>query len=242
MRLYQRDGAFVKPYYEDGAVTIYHGDWKEVVENLAFAGRAINAAVIATDPPFYLPARISTSRKLWPRSMSEVAVMEGYFKDAFTTLVTNALRPNGALYTFCDSTSYAVFLSIIYPLFDRTQALAWDKGSGGMGNGWRHSHELVLHAAFASTVYAEGFRRDVLAVSRVDSDDREHASEKPVELMARLIGAHPMGLVLDPFMGSGSTLVAAKQLGCPAIGVEIEERYCDTAARRLAQGTLGLAS
>ena len=133
------------------------------------------------------------------------------------------------------------FFSLLYPLFDRTMCVVWDKQSGGLGSGWRHSHELVVHGAWASTQYAEGFRRNVLSYPRV-REKLVHASEKPIELLGELIAAHVGDIVLDPYMGSGSTLVAAKQLGRRAIGIEIEERYCEIAAKRLSQEVLFGAS
>jgi DNA modification methylase len=64
--------------------------------------------------------------------------------------------------------------------------------------------------------------------------------EKPVSLMRALLDACPVGSVADPFMGTGSVLVAAASLGRHAVGVEIEERYCEIAAERLRQGWLPL--
>lgn len=64
-----------------------------------------------------------------------------------------------------------------------------------------------------------------------------HPTQKPVALMRQLVGK-VAGIVCDPFCGVGATLIAAKQLGRRAIGIEIEERYCEMAAKRLAQGVL----
>jgi site-specific DNA-methyltransferase (adenine-specific) len=74
---------------------------------------------------------------------------------------------------------------------------------------------------------------DVIFAERTGND--LHATQKPENLMRTIIHANVGDMVLDPFMGSGTTLVAAKNLGRKAIGIEIEERYCEIAAKRLSQ-------
>jgi site-specific DNA-methyltransferase (adenine-specific) len=73
------------------------------------------------------------------------------------------------------------------------------------------------------------------------SSEREHITQKPVGLLVDLLCVVQSGeCVIDPFMGSGTTLVAAQQSGKRAIGIEIEERYCEIAAKRLSQAVLPL--
>jgi DNA modification methylase len=71
------------------------------------------------------------------------------------------------------------------------------------------------------------------------NEPRFHPTQKPIALI-RWCVTKTEGVILDPYMGSGTTLVAAKTFGRPAIGIEIEERYCEVAVRRLAQGVLPL--
>ena len=80
----------------------------------------------------------------------------------------------------------------------------------------------------------------VITTKTVTPLSRIHPTEKPVDLLKKIISAVPGDRVLDPFMGSGTTLVAAKSLGRKAIGIEIEEKYCEIAVRRLAQEVLPL--
>ena len=120
--------------------------------------------------------------------------------------------------------------------------LVWDKGEWpGMGDlqmPWGPSDEEVY-------ILGRGFQGKragtVLRSNRIGAQEALHPTEKPIALLQRLIQACPPGTILDPFMGSGTTLVAAKLEGRKAIGIEIEERYCAIAAKRLSQGVLPFA-
>jgi site-specific DNA-methyltransferase (adenine-specific) len=69
--------------------------------------------------------------------------------------------------------------------------------------------------------------------------DRDHIAQKPEQVMQWVLSVVPPGgVILDPFMGSGATLRAAKNLGFRAIGIEADEKYCEVAAQRMAQGVL----
>ena len=204
----------MKPYYEDGAVTIYHGDCRDVREWLS-------ADVLVTDPPYGMAYDSGWQSRPIAGDRDTTA------RDAALSLWGD--RP--AL----------VFGRWDQPHPERARlALVWDKGDWpGMGDlalPWGPSTEEIY-------VLGSGFigkrRGSVIRTNRLVGD-MAHPNEKPVGLMARLVAHCPYGLVADPFMGSGTTLVAAKQLGRKAIGIEIEERYCEIAARRLSQEVLPL--
>lgn len=117
--------------------------------------------------------------------------------------------------------------------------LIWHKPGSGMGNlavPWQPDYEFIY-------VSGEGFSgpRDSSVLTyplRVFRGNTDHPHQKPVDLLERLIAKCPPGTIADPFAGSGSSLVAAKLMGRTAIGVELDERYCEVIARRLAQDTL----
>lgn len=140
---------------------------------------------------------------------------------------------------------YAVFGSParidVAPDF-REFPLVWDKGGTGMGDTcfpWGRGYELIYIFGGGWSGKRESPVLRVLhssaAASRVG-----HPTPKPVSLMETLIAKAPPGVIADPFAGSGSTLVAAKALGRRAIGVELSEHYCETAANRLSQDVLDL--
>jgi site-specific DNA-methyltransferase (adenine-specific) len=117
--------------------------------------------------------------------------------------------------------------------------LVWDKTYFGMGHYFRNQHELIVHFTNGRSLPPQ--RRDTGNVLRfAPIRNGEHETEKPLDLMTRLLSVvcPNNGKVFDPFAGSGTTLIAAKAVGCRAIGVECDERNCETAAARLSQGVL----
>jgi site-specific DNA-methyltransferase (adenine-specific) len=115
----------------------------------------------------------------------------------------------------------------------------WDKGVGRPMRGRFRNHlEYIVWGSHGPMPPAEDVYPSTLLKHAPPSSDREHVTQKPESLIAELLSIAPDGCVLDPFMGSGTTLVAAKRLGRKAIGIEVEERYCEIAAKRLQQGAL----
>ena len=217
-------------YYQDDHVTLYHGDC--LTEHREW----LDADVLVTDPPYGMAYTGFGGRKGEPRREREGHRIAGDANPAARDEVLARWANQPAL----------VFgrWSIARPPHTR-QVLIWDKSDSGPGMGaldlpWGPSFEEIY-------VLGKGFsgRREssVLRVRGLMSGDHarpDHPTPKPIPLMERLIEKCPPGVVADPFAGSGSTLLAARNLGRKAVGVELEERYCEIIAKRLDQGVLDL--
>ncbi len=122
----------------------------------------------------------------------------------------------------------------------------WDKGNTvGMGDlsiprGPTDEEIYVLGGGFIGKRESNILRQQMLMSA--DRERPDHPTPKPIPLMERLIAKCPPGAIADPFAGSGATLLAARNLDRKAIGVEIEERYCELIARRLDQMCLNFGS
>lgn len=204
----------MKPYYEHGGVTIFNASCLDVADWLA-------ADVLVTDPPYGM------------------AYQSGW-KDTSVVANDNDTLQRDAALKWWGGKPAIVFgrWSVPRPA-DTKMLLIWDKGDWpGMGDlamPWGPSTEeiYVMGSGFSGKRSGQ-----ILRNAHRPSNNSLHPTEKPVGLMEALLAKCPAGTVADPFMGSGTTLVAAKNLGRRAIGVELNEKYCEIAAKRLSQEVL----
>ena len=222
------------PYYQDEHVTLWHGDC--LTEHREW----LDADVLVTDPPYGM-GYVSGSSKHKGKGPAIAGDGNTLARDA--ALDAWGARPGLAFGTWRIPKPGATRLT-----------LTWDKGvSPGMGDlalPWGISTEEVYVLGAWPPIKAGGRSREggtparAASVLRVDTlnsqaaDRPDHPTPKPVALMERLIEKCPPGTIADPFAGSGATLIAARNLGRKAIGVELEERYCEIVAKRLAQDVL----
>lgn len=211
----------MKPYFTDKGIVIYHGDCREVLPSMPMAD------LLLTDPPYGINYKHGLRRggvALGTDSISIVGDDEPFEPRFMLDRATKII--------LWGANHYAERLP------STRGWLVWDK-RGGVNINDQSDCELAW-TNFLTTVRM--FYRQWNGAVRGGREQREgrfHVSQKPVELIVWCIGlSKTSGVILDPFMGSGTTLRAAKDLGRQAIGIEIEERYCEIAAKRLSQEVL----
>ena len=228
----------LEPYYSDDAVTIYCGDCREV---LPMGGGV--ADLVLTDPPYGVAyetswrSRGDALRVPVANDRSLAVVAEAW------PLILAALKDDRHWYAFASPRRIGEAENIFR---DAKHIIAWDKGDrgtvGDLKCGFGEAWEAVFYGMKGRRPLNGPRPRTVMRHDWSAALDPVHPTVKPVGLLARLIGhsTHPDETVIDPFMGSGTTLAAAKNLGRKAIGIEIEERYCEIAAERCRQEVLVL--
>ena len=223
------------PYYSDDHVTIYHGDCLDVLPTLG------QVELVVTDPPYVIGAvsagNMASKSGGWADMMNSSSWFSSWYR-----IVDGLLKHDGAMWSFLNwRTLPVVMRAAVDAQMPVTSMLVWDKqwiGPGGV-QGLRPSYELVALLAKPGFAIADRGLPDVWQHKVGSYKESGHPAEKPEQLVRRLITTSgPGGVVLDPFLGSGTTAVAAKNAGWSAIGIEAEERYCEIAAKRLAQGVL----
>ncbi len=208
-----------KPYYDDGkGIVIYHGDCREIVPQLG------KFDLLLTDPPYGIGrdgGRISTSSHGGRKPYDFLGWdKESPKKETFDLLF--------------EATEFQIIWGanyFTYALPPSMGWLVWDKGQDICSS----------DCELAFTSFPKALRRLVLNRVELQKDKTNHPTQKPLKLLTWCIQqAGEVQTILDPFMGSGTTLRAAKDLGRKAVGIELEEKYCEIAAKRMQQEVLPL--
>jgi DNA modification methylase len=251
----------VKPYFEDSdaGITIYHGDCLDVLPGVV-DGASI--PLVLTDPPYNVSkrnGRDGTTAGRLPRKDGTFRKVHRNFGDwdwdwdptPFLSEARRLLVEGGSLVAF---TSEFLISDYLASGLDHRHLIFWRK-SNPVPAFTKHYVRAVEMAVWQTrgnggwTFNEGGYHLNVYVGAAVsghstvnNNEPRVHPTQKPEWLMRALVSTHSNSgdVVLDPFMGSGSTLRAAKDLGRRAIGIEMDERYCEIAAKRLSQQVLDL--
>ena len=248
----------MKPYYEDASATLYHGEALAMLQDMPTE----SVDMIATDPPYSSGGQFrsdrsakTSSKYLGPENVGARPDFQGDNKDQRAFCYWSALwlsechrivRPGEYCCLFSDWRQYPISSDAIQAggwiwrgvgVWDKTEAARPAKRR------LRAQAEFIIWGSKGPVKEYDDYKPCLPGVFRVGIDTalRHHQTEKPLKLMEYILQlCRPSSTVLDPFAGSGTTLVAAKKLGYQAIGIEIEEQYCEMAANRLSQERLAL--
>lgn len=210
----------MKPYYEEPGITIYHGDCREII------GGIDRPDLIITDPPYGMDFQSNH------RNVKHLKIVGDKELDT------------GTIRLFIDSAKCGVYAFCrwdnLKDMPPPKSVLCWVKNNWSMGD-LIHEHGRQWEAI---CFYPKENHKFIKRIPDVINADRtgnfDHPTEKPSGLLRILIESNEGNVILDPYMGSGSTLRAAKDAGRVAIGIEIEEKYCEIAVKRLRQEVLPL--
>jgi DNA modification methylase len=215
----------MKPYYSDSAVEIWLGDCREILPALP------RVDLVLTDPPYGIGADKGKPKEAPDRSGFYRMALRREYDDTWDvapdTRLINSVVGKGAVAIIWGGNYFA------HDLPRSRHWLVWDKC-----NTMPTFSDCELAWTNAAKNHVKMFSYSGNGLMAKEPD-RVHPTQKPIELMRWCIALAPYAVtILDPFMGSGTTLRAAKDLGRKAIGIEIEERYCEIAARRMEQEVL----
>lgn len=223
------------PYYAADGITIFNGDCLEVLPALP----AESVDFVCTDPPYGVAFRGRFDRKHEPiAGDEELTWLEPVFRE-----VWRLMKPDSLCVSFYGWPHSGIWMNAWKAVgFRPVSHFCLVLSSLGLGRYSRSRHLTAFLLAKGHPAPPEKAIADALDCQR--EDNPLHPNQKPLAAITQLLLTYAPddGLVLDPFLGSGTTARAAKNIGLSAIGVEIDQDYCRKAAERMAQGVLPFCS
>ena len=214
--------------------TLYEGDCLEVMRSLP--ENSVDAVV--TDPPYGIDYQSGRRYKLakLPKIANDERPFVWWLYDAF-----RVLKDGGAILCFCRWDVQDAFrLAMEWAGFTIKSQVIWDRQIHGMGDlkaAFAPTHDVIWFGVKGRFEFPGKRPQSVIRIPRLSGQVLAHPNEKPVDLMRWCVeSVTPKGgTVLDPFAGSGSTLVAAIEGGYRAIGIEVDPTYCEIIRKRMAE-------
>lgn len=218
----KKKGGVVRPYYQDKNTTIYHGDCRDVLPNIG------QVNLVLTDPPYGIGEAAGKNK-----SRGNLAIAKDYGSADWD----DKLIDNSVIKTLIEQPC-VLFGGNYYSLPAASCWFVWDKDNGDSDFADCELAWTNLRGAVRLIKYRWN------GMLKKKPEQRWHPTQKPLEVISWCIVQadkklnSPVLTILDPFMGSGTTLRAAKDLGRKAIGIELEEKYCEIASKRMSQEVL----
>ncbi|MDO8094432.1 MAG: site-specific DNA-methyltransferase [Candidatus Brocadiales bacterium] len=192
--------------------------------------------LVLTDPP-YSRNTITAHSRHGVRNLADLSIQEFFYRTMYQE-IARILKDGGVSFTFCDDLFYPILFATSYNSLQGHSLITWDKQHISFGRPIRKRHELIMYASkggggeFYKSEEREHFPS---IISYPKERDKVHDAQKPVPLLVDIIKhfSPKDGLILDLFLGSGSTLIAAKILERSATGIELSDEFCKIAQQRL---------
>lgn len=217
----------IQPYYQDEAVTIYLGDCREILPEMP------KVDLVLTDPPYGVSLGVKANNQRFDRLQYKS------FEDTTENVCRLSMDIMPLLYPLSERIvlTPGVKNMWIWPQPTHVGSFYYPSSSGC--NSWGFSCWQPIFYYGKDPYGGKGSLPDSF-MSVEAAEKNGHPCPKPIKQWQKLMNrtSLPQDTILDPFMGSGTTLRAAKNLGRKAIGIEIEEKYCEIAAKRMGQGVL----
>ncbi len=193
--------------------------------------------LIVTDPPYNLnyTGRGEIAEQFDNDNLDDKS-WSVWFNNKLNTF-NRTLKDDTAIYIWIDWRHYPEVFKLTQHIFDIKNCIVWNKNNFGMGQHYRFQHEFCIYAIKGKhklRLFTKN-ESDVWNLKKDNVNLYRHPTQKPTSTMHKPIelSSDKESLVFDPFLGSGTTAVACEKLGRQWIGVEISEKYCEIAAKRI---------
>jgi len=217
-------------------------DCSEILPNIP--NKSID--LVVTDPPYNMAysGRGKTREQHFEGFDNDDMNPEEHSEWFFRILkeLHRVLKDDTAIYIFIDFRNYARIYQLVNAFFDIKNCIVWNKKVFGMGQCYRFQHEFIIYAHKGKPTLRLPKKNvpDVWDIGKINTQEYCHPTMKPIAVMALPIkhSSDKGGIVLDPFIGSGTTAMACKELDRNYIGIEIDEEYANFSNKRTNQQTL----